>query len=374
MPEKSILEAADDTCWYIMFHPKPDTINIHLTRERDRRVQAHRADFVYVIPYLLLNRAENKEEPEAPTHTRGWLKKKAEEKKRLKAEEINNSLRNYLHYFVFIKSARNDIDEILRQSWNTEGLYHLTYRYTHSGEPLFVRDAQMQPLLRTLALYQHKFSFTEFSANMLSVGTVEVVNGPFAGFTASVLKVKDEGKKTTLTLGIPVFKKEFMLKLKDFSAEDVKVLGGRVSSFLQPYFVNEFENDLISILRMRVRKQENANSRRDNQTVLDAYSSVSVLSFDDESRQKRFCALLLLHAVLLRDAELKAARLDAVLQILKGVEAPSSDEDAFLMASLFIATRKGIYRKAVKEYAQAHTIGLPSLQLLMPVVKEINSR
>lgn len=376
MPEKSNPAANSKVLWYIMFHPKPDIINKYLIREKAKRARVHQPDFVYVIPYLFLNRAESKDEIKegTPTRARGWLKKKVEAEKQLKAEEINNSLRNYLHYFVFIKSTKNNIDVILRQYWNTEGLYRLTYRYTHGGEPLCVSDAQMQPLLRTLALYQHKFSFTEFTAEALSAGTVEIMTGPLAGHSASVLKVKGEGQHRTLTLGVPVFKKEFMLKLKDFPASDVRVLGGSISSILQPYFLDEFEHDLIRVLRMRVRKQESTVSRKENQTMLSSYGSVAALSFEDESRQKHFCGLQLLHAVLLREAALKTACLDKVVQLLAGAEAPSSDEDAFLMAMLFVATRKGNYRKAVKNYVQTHTAELPSLHALLPVIKDINTR
>lgn len=376
MSVRSISDGNNEVYWYIMFHPKPDVINMYLGREKARRAKDHDPDFTFIVPYLFLRHIDRKDKVSAPNEdrTKGWLKRKDERHQQLKDEVVNNSLRNYLHYFVFIKSTRYVIDELLHLDWNVNGLSRLSYRYTHSGEPLFISDVQMQPLLRTLAVYQQKFSLTDFSANTLSVGNVEIKVGPYAGTTASVLKVRKVGDDYALTLGIPVFNREFMLTLNNFPAKDVRVMGGSISTILQPYFISEFEKDLLRILRMRVRRQEDVVLRKENLSTLDSYSSVSQFSFEQASHQKHFCALKLLYAVLLREAQLKAACLDSVKQILSGIETPSSDEDAFLFAILFVATRKGAYRKAVKIYVQTHGVQLPSLKALLPVLKDINTR
>ena len=379
MPDESISAGTETTVWFIMFHPRPDIINMHLSRERETRRQEAAPDFEFVIPYLQLNRAEYRDEDEsdgsdtAPLR-RGWQKKREEKQQQLNDARLNNNLRNYLHRFVFIKSTRPEVDVMLRQSWNTRGLYRLAYRYTHSGIPLAISDSQMQPLLRTLALYQHKFSFTDYSATILSAGRVEICEGSFSGTVATVLQVRNSGEETRLTLGIPVFNKEFMLQLKDVDAKHVKILGGSIDSFLQPYFLDELEKDLLGILRMRVRRMEDNRLGKVNQSVLDSYGNIFALSFDDASRQKHFSALLLLYAVLLRDAPMKAYWLDKVSQLLPDPEHPSTDEDAFLFAVLFVATRKGPYRKTAKTYVQSVTVALPSLPVLMQIIKDINTR
>ena len=266
------------------------------------------------------------------------------------------------------------IDLLRSLRWNTEGLYRLSYRYTHSGEPLCVSDGQLQPMLRILALYQHRFSVTDFSASALSAGTVLLQEGPFAGSTATVLKARRRDDGYSLTLGIAVFKKEFMVQLKDVDAKSVKVLGGSIDSFLQPYFIDQMEKDLIGILRMRVRRNEDVCRAKENQAVLASYSNLLTLGFDDPTFQKRFCALQLLHATLLRDARLKAFWLERVSAMLQNADEPSDDEDAFLLAVLFAATRKGAYRKAVKAYAQTHSTARPTLLTLLRIIKDINTR
>ena len=52
----------------------------------------------------------------------------------------------------------------------------------------------------------------------------------------------------------------------------------------------------------------------------------------------------------------------------------TSDNEAYLLAMLFLATRKGIYRKTVKEYVNANDTVMPALRALMPILKEIKTR
>ena len=83
---------------------------------------------------------------------------------------------------------------------------------------------------------------------------------------------------------------------------------------------------------------------------------------------------MLLCATLRRDKPMRDILISRVGQMLQSVEAPASDEEAFLLAILFVATRKVDYCRTARQYCQTHNVTSQSLKRIMPLVKKMSLR
>lgn len=354
MPEQNTTKDNKEY-WFIMFHPKPERIDEQLkevNRDREKSCQ-RRLD--YLIPYLNLDKAVTQE--------------------RLADAELNNSLRSYLRSFVFIKSTASDLEFLTQQDWNTNGLYWLSFRFNHSGDYLKMKDDEMQQLKAIIAEYQYKYGLREYSEDMQTSVKVRMKSPQFKDKIGTVLEFSGEGEGVHLTIGIPVFNDQLIIELTNISKDEVEVIGGAVDDVFSPYFLNEAGNDMIKILRQRVRHQEDAVTRKKNREKLNTYRDVfQVLQFRDTSKAQYLLALRLLNASLLGDAGMKRTLIKAIENEIRDLGHPSSDQEAFLLAILFTATRKGVYRKTVKDYAHEHETTMKPLATLIPILKNIITR
>lgn len=83
---------------------------------------------------------------------------------------------------------------------------------------------------------------------------------------------------------------------------------------------------------------------------------------------------MLLCATLRRDKPAKDTLIRELKAAISHPQVLSTDEEAFVTAILFVATKDGTLRKAAKEYCQTHEVTLQSLLQLMPLIKEIKTR
>lgn len=356
--------------WYVMLHLEPQLIEKLLKAENEVRVKEDSKEpFVFLIPFQFLERAISNKTfvPESEGKQQGDGKTPDEV-----AE--NNSLRNLLHNFVFIKSTRHEIDKLLDCEWNRSGRLHLHYLRTRDGVPIRLTEKEMSPFISLIVEHRQRFSFRPFGKDTLQQRTVHIKKGLFKDYQASVQEVTQTQDGYKLTLAIPVFNNEFMLTLYECADTDVDIPGGQIDQVLEPYFIQGMEKELFSILRRRIFRRETEQTHRQDQKRLDSYSIFNYLKFDDITKQTHFQALLLLCATLRRDKDNKATLVHELASTLTNPEAPHTDEEAFVTAILFVATRKGTLRKAVKEYHQTHEVTHESLQQLMPLIKEIKTR
>ena len=356
MPERNSYNE-DKTYWYIMFHAKPERIDAQLKEANRRREEEGRRPIDYRIPYLHMDRSSNQNETDGND------------------ADLNNSLRNYLRYFIFIKATRSYLGQLLHEEWNLNSLYRLSFRYSHSGQPLHMDEDEMQQLMGIVAEYKFKFGLREFNEETMTPIKVRMKNEQFKDKIGSVLEIVNDGKGIHLTVGIPAFNNELIMQVSDIATDEVDIIGGGIDNILEPYLIRSVEENLIQILRRRVRHQADAETRAQDKKRLDTYSDIfTVVSFKDKAHAAHLLALHLLNACLRGDTNLRKVLAKRIEQTMGNTEEPQSDEEAFSLAILFVATRKGIYRKAVKDYVREHQTTLKPLLALMPVLKEIKTR
>ncbi len=360
MPNNEVLDS-NKVFWYVMLHLDPSTLDKLIKLENEKRKEEGKSPFLSLIPFLFLERAAatKGQEPEDNDDTDA---------------AGNNTLRDYLHDFVFIKSSRKELDQLLDRDWNRSGRLHLHYCRSHEGHPIRITEQEMTPFIALFVEHHQKFSFRPFNQDTLHAQTVHIKKGLFKGYSATVHKIVQTADGFKLSLELPVFNNEFMLELYECADTDVDIPGGELEQVFGPYFIQNMEQELFDILRRRVFRRETQQTQRQDPQRLDSYSIFNYLKFDDTAQQTHFQSLMLLCASLRNDKPTKDALIRELITLMTHPETPSSDEEAFMTAILFVATRKGILRKAAKEYCQTHPVNSTSLQRLMPLIKEIRTR
>jgi len=345
--------------WYVMLHLEPSVIDRQLLMMNEQRKAAGLSELLYVIPFRYLKKAT----PE----------KGMENDRRLGEIDDNNSLRDNLHDFVFIKATREEMMAVVNEPWNRDGRLHLHYYRSRYGRPIRVADSEMAPLIKLLVEQRQKFSFGPPLDNPSRLESVIIKTGLFRNYEASVMEYRHTSEGISMTLGIPVFNGEKVLRLPGYTASHVVMRGG-LEQLLDIHFINRIEGDLLEILRRRVKRRETDETLRSTLKTLNDYSTFNYLQFDDTTAHNHFRGLMLLCATLRRDGQMKDEQIPVIKQLLAGTEEPTNDEEAFLMAILFIATHDADYRTAFKRYMQTHDVTSATLLELMPLVKEIRTR
>lgn len=338
--------------WYVMTHLEPSLIDKLLQMENAERFKQGLQTLSYVIPFLYMVWADE-----------GRMADVAE----------NNTLRNYLHSFVFIRATEKEICQLVNCDWNQRGRLRLRHYRTRSGCPIRVTQEEMQPLLVFFIEQHQRFTFVPYSEEMAVNDTVYIKRGVFKNYKASVLEVHHTAAGVNLTLGIPMFNSEVVMQLYDYRLSDVEVQG-QMEQIFEPQFVKVVEADMFSILRRRVLHRDSDTSHREDMEKLNSYSILHYLKFDDTATHNHFQALMLLCATLRRDRHTMAALIPMLRQKIANPCAPSSDEETFLLAILFFATKDVEYRKAAREYCRTHELQSTSLAAIMPLVKKQHLR
>ncbi len=361
----------------MLLHLEPMVIEKHLTMINEERSRNGLPRLVYVIPFRYLTRASLSKGVDDGGDRR-------RQQRAQKAINDHNTLRNYLHDFVFIKATRSELDMLLYQDWNRDVRLHLHYCRTRSGNPIRMTDDKMQPLITLFVQQRRRYSFRPITDEELAMTeTVHIRRGIFKDYQASVQRItppRRPGDPPMLTLGIPVFMNEFTLELYECPVTDVDLPGGQtdpIDKMLEPYFIKGIESSLFEILRRRVLHRDSDYSRRKDQDSLQSYAIFNYLKFEDPVDQRHFRALMLLCTTLRRDKDArdsKSSQVAAVRSQLPVLDHPANDEQAFYLAILFIATRQGPYRKTLKDYCQSRDTLSPTLTALMPLIKAIPSR
>ena len=342
-----------------MRHMDPTLIEKQLQMMNEQRVEDGLPEVIYVIPYRYMKRA-------VPTHGKMSRKEQRE-------MAHNNMIRQSYHRFVFIKATDAEIQHIVDQPWNRDGRLHLRYYRTHAGVPICITEHEMRPLIKLFIEQRQRFSFESPETQLATCEEVIVKDGTFKNFKASVLECRYTSKGIHLTLGIPVFNGEKMLKIYNCKPTDV-VVRGQLEWLFSETSLQTIETELLRILRCRIKHRNTETSNRTDVETLNNYSLLSYLKFNNIKRANHFRVLMLLTASLRRDMDMKQRLAAEVQKRIADTNNPTTDDEAFGVAVLYVATHDAAYRTSAKRYAQSHTITSAALQQLLPLIKDLRTR
>jgi len=347
--------------WWVLRHLNPQLVDVQLSQLNEQRASDNKEALVYFIPHQFAKEAVYKKE-----HDKAYNKSVKE----------NNDLRSTLHYYLFIKANKTDINALVSGEWNRASRLRLTMCRSKSGEPLWATAKDMDDLIALMTEYREMFNLEPSPDGFQVDDSVMLKAKIFKGYEFYVTKVRKKEQGASLTLELPIFNGRFILKTKsiDVTKQDLPM---KLQELLSPDYVKRVEEALTGIAYHRYgRKNSKDNSQQSetDSTILHDLQFLSYMEFDDSEVHNHVKTLLLLHAVLRKDRHAIARYTPVVQQMLSHPTEATTDRDAFMMAVLYLATHDANYRDAAKQYAQKHkSLSEPLLQLIR-VIKNIRFR
>lgn len=351
--------------WYVMRHMEPAFIDRQLREVNSRRAEAGKPELLYVIPhqYILKVRHDDHQGKEYNDSV-----------------DENNRIRNDFHYFVFIRATLRDLRKLLLEPWNTERRLRLYFCRGRDGHPLRAKADEMDRLISLFLEQRQKFHFVRTDHNFELDEKVRLRTGVFKDYEFSVTRIRHTGSGVNITLGLPLFNGEFTLQMEDYPVSDLE-MPMHLQHFLDPAYLNDVARELIAILRHRVRRQYEASNASADADKLNTFHLLNYLEYADTADYRRLRVLLLLCAALRKDLHTVEALVPEVEGLLGLKDAdkghpvePADDEEALIMAVLFVATHNITYRTILKQYGQTHPSLSEPLSSLLPLVKELKVR
>jgi len=359
MPEK--IHVGIQERWWLLRHLDPQAIDVQLSQLNEERAVADQEALVYFIPYQ---------------YAREAVCKKENDKAYNDMVRENNTLRSALHYYLFIKATEPDIKALVSGEWNRASRLRLTLCRNRSGEPLWATTKEMDDLIALMREHREMFNLVPSPDGFQVNDKVMLKAKVFKGYEFYVTKVRKNEQGASLTLEMPIFNGRFILKTNHIDVER-QHLPMKIQELLSPDYVRRVEQALMAIVRHRYGRRKSTDNRllaaSDAETLHDL-QFLSYMEFDDSAVHNHVKTLLLLHAVLRKDRHSIAHYVPVVEQLLPHPTEAMTDEEALMMAILYLATQDISYRDAAKRYEQQHKALTEPLSQLMPVIKYIRFR
>ena len=383
--------------WWLLRHHDPKAIDQALMLQNEQRMAAGLEAFVYVIPHQYIKEATLKKVDRAYN------------------EEVdpNNSLRSTLHYSMFIKATEKDIRQLVGGEWNRTARYRLMLCRSKNGAPMWARADEIDRLMNLMIRHREMFNLVTAPLDYKVGDTVMLKTKMFEGYEFNIRKFSVHGEGVNLTLEMPLFNGRFVIrtKSKNVSRERLPV---KLQQLLSPDYVHQMEQGLIEILRRRYPRNKRAagqqlpvnsggnvtaqqlpenskgniaaqhlpaplrggvgvgyNSDYEN---LNNFHFISFMKLDDSPEHHHIRALLLLCAALRKDRRAVGQYVPIIEHLLTDKTKATTDEEAFMMAVLYVATHDVAYRDAAKQYQQTHAVASDTLAQLLTIIKYIHFR
>lgn len=347
--------------WWVLRHLNPQIAEVQLSQHNEQRMRKGYEALVYFIPYQF---------------SREIVYKKEHDKAYNKMVKENNDLRSTLHYYLFIKANEADINALVSGEWNRASRFRLTMCRSKSGEPLWATAKDMDDLIALMTEHREMFNLEPSPDGFQIDDKVMLKAKVFNGYEFYVTKVRKKEQGVSLTLELPIFNGRFVLKTKSVDVAKQQ-LPMKIQELLSPDYVKRVDQALIGIAYHRYgRKNPKGNERQaeTDSTILHDLQFLSYMEFDDSDVHNHVRTLLLLHAVLRKDRHAIALYTPVVQQMLSNPTEAMTDEEAYMMAVLYLATHDANYRDAAKQYAQKYKSLSEPLSQLTQVIKSIRFR
>lgn len=383
--------------WWLLRHHDPKAIDQALMLQNEQRMAAGLEAFVYVIPHQYIKEATHKKDDRAYNEE----------------VDLNNSLRSTLHYYLFIKATEKDIRQLVGGEWNRSARSRLMLCRSKNGTPMWARADEIDRLMNLMIRHREMFNLVTAPLDYKVGDTVMLKTKMFEGYEFNIRKFSVHGEGVNLTLEMPLFNGRFVIrtKSKNVSRERLPV---KLQQLLSPDYVRQMEQGLIEILRRRYPRNkrtagqqlpQNSGGKVTAQQLpvnskgnivaqhlpaplrggvgvgynsdyenLNNFHFISYMKLDDSPEHHHIRALLLLCAALRKDRRAVGQYVPIIEHLLTDKTKATTDEEAFMMAVLYVATHDVAYRDAAKQYQQTHAVTSDTLAQLLTIIKYIHFR
>lgn len=360
-------DKSDNRLWYVMIHLNPKWISAMLEKEsrgelvdwHERKLVGEREPFRYYVPFFDIREGNGLE------------------------------VRNDFRHYVFICASEKRISAILSSDWNTNTRLHLHHYKGRNGEPIMIRERDLQ---RLQVAFREQFIeyFTGVPTQKLSsfaVGNKVRIKLPYWEDLEGEIRrvrVKTSVDSASMRVAFVIQGLEREVSFPDLHEGDIEFCDDQTRQLLSGKVIENFEKEVAILLghRFDVKKKLSGTDRKSyiaEKKLQDAPRLRRLLSFSDieienPDEHQRFTALMLMVTVLLQETEMMRKYKSQVEEWLQDPSSLTTFTDAYLALALFVATRNPDLRTAVKAYRKAHPECPPIISRLINKVRDLRAR
>ena len=335
-------EGAD---WFVMIHLSPSFIELMLNRENSGQLvekeKQNLPSFRFFIPFQFMRTI--------PTRAMNAAEREQQKQEFETAE--NYELRNDFKHFVFISASDERIQQLLQSDWNTKGRLHLYHYRDRQGNPIKIKDSEIQCLKDTFLNRQLKFFFRQPLESMSKGDEVTLNVEPWVGWKGIVEKIDCRNSHCTMRVSVNIMHRMQVICFEDIHEGEVVFEDAEKARLINGDLIANFEEELLTILLHRYKN--NVRTQRD-WSMLTRMLGFMGIAFDNTDDKLRFMSIMLMCAHLLNETAVRD-RLQRELEETVGslYEATTATE-AYALLALFVCTRNPKIRDAVKAYRKTH--------------------
>lgn len=331
--------------WYILCHLNPKMISVLLKKENEgefwNQQKERPAPFKFFIPYLY-----------APTA----------------------DLRGDFRRFVFVQASARRIDELLHAEWNTRSRLRLFPYRKHDGTEIVARDAEVQKLIRTFQDENLNFYIDKPIEDFEPDDRIIINTGPWAGYEGVVIETKVSDGRAKMKVGLNLFNLVESVVFTNLMTGDVIFKDSDKAQLMSNEPIVHFEEEVIDILSHRYDKGKSEDVQEADARKLRQLSAFDRVLVDEEDKDYyRFLSLRLICAAL-RGSVKKESLLKEVNRCVGGRTNPETDDEAYMMVALFVATKDADYRTALKDYRSSHPEAHDILRRYLSIIKKMRAK
>lgn len=322
------MNTTNDTCWFVMTHLDMKRFKEWLKTENAQRLSDGKTIIEPFYPYDYLKEA---------------------------GDVVLGDFAN----LVFLKTTESDINSILNDKRNTVSRIRLRHYLGPNGEKAIVPDRMMQDFVQACLKYRGQFEVVPPISSIEAMDRVRITGGPFAGHEAIVERVKLSQGALQLDLAIELLSSVMNIRMCNVDKNKVTILSRDSADTIRTDFIEYTQNHLLSILRHRVNRVNDADVNRRDADMLTRLYRYRYHEVKNEAARHHFMALMLICAHLCHytsdELQLREQALSALSAINQRSESKAAtDTRAYLWIALYISTHDPVYRDAAKQYVRDH--------------------
>lgn len=354
--------------WYVMCHLNPKMIEALLKKECEGWFDENilpPSPFRFYIPYLYMPAVEQPIMPRSAS----------EENESIDGEmTASRDLRNDFHNFVFIQASAARVASLVNSKWNKEARLHLYYYRDHERKNIIVEDYEIRRLMDTFKDKSLKF-FVGQPIDEFTAGDRVILNtGAWAGQKGIVKDIRLKKGQLHMTISVNIFNRMKSINFTGLKVGDITFEDSKKAQLLNINPVSRFEEEIIDILNHSVGKTRSKDVYQEDLERLKRLSTFDRIFIEDgDADFARILSLRLIGAVLRKSRKSRTIQIQ-VMRLLNGREVPTTDDEAYLMTAIFIATRNARYRNAVKDYRNAHPEAFDILRRYFSIIKKMRAK
>lgn len=332
--EESVAWNMDARQWFVMTSPNPEQVEAHLLKENTART----TPFLYFIPYRFLERRIAEEV--------AFDDNDLDDPNSVVSIRENNTLRNTLKRYIFIKADPKELEVLLTSSDTKDAFRTLWWMRDRAGNRLVVPSAEMEKFINVCCDIRTKFEICPSMSGLEKNEEVRLRVDGFEGHKAWVIDIRRHGGETEYVCGLHILAGNALLRLDHLREADIARRPDKSAKSREDNnyrFVEDVQRKLFSVMEHRLSDEYTFGLFRSRDlAILELVNNYRYREFATLTLRAKHCALMLLCTSLCGDVYGIRQFVRTAKEILlkigeKDDEKRPKDAAAYLKRALYIA-------------------------------------